>query len=434
MDHRSHSTLEKEGQGALSLLPFSPFLGMCMSVIRPARYNPWLALKDVHYRRFAIGSIISTMGMWMQKIGVAWLAWELSKSPLWLGVIAAADMLPSIFLSSLAGSLADTRDKIKLLRWAQWVAIAQSLLLAALSWMGLITVELLFGLTLVLGISSSLEQPARLSLIREIVPVVYLHTAVTLNALSFNLARFIAPVIAGVLISKINVGVTFAVSAAAIACFSYVLALLRVHRGVVRTEMLAPAGIADGFRYVLGHKALLSTLGLMWVSGMSVGGVLQLLPAVSDTIFERGINGFVELMAASAAGSVVSGTVTLLRPPSRRGIRGIAFAVLLAATSLIALALAPGFYLALVAIFFMSFANMYGGIAGQALLQLESDAGKLGRVMGIYSMIIRGGPAMGSFLIGTTATFVGLAIPLVAVAAIAFACAIFVVLTYPKAT
>ncbi len=391
-----------------------------MSAGKSPRYNPLLALRDLHYRRFAIGSIISVLGMWMQKIGVAWLAWELSRSPFWLGLIAAADMLPSIFLSSYAGSLADAHDKIKVLRRAQSVAIVQSLVLAMLSWAGLTTVEVLFGLTLVLGISSSLEQPARLSLIREIVPPDYLHAAVALNALSFNLARFVGPVIAGALISEVNVGITFAVSGLAIACFSYTLAVIRVQRGMARPAGTMPgSGTADGFRYVLRHRGVLATLGLMGFSGISVGGILQMLPAVADALFARGIDGFVALMAASALGSIVSGTVTLLRPSSSRGVPGIAVAALCATASLVALALVPGFHFALIAIFCMSFANMHAGIAGQALLQLESEPGKLGRVMGIYSMIIRGGPAVGSFLIGAAATFVGMVIPVIGVAALA---------------
>ncbi|CDN57421.1 PimH protein (plasmid) [Neorhizobium galegae bv. officinalis bv. officinalis str. HAMBI 1141] len=391
-----------------------------MSADKVGRYNPLLTLKDPHYRRFAIGSIISVLGMWMQKIGVAWLAWELSKSPFWLGLIAAADMLPSIFLSSFAGSLADAHDKIKVLRSAQSVAILQSVALALLSWLGLTTVEVLLGLTLILGISSSLEQPARLSLIREIVPADYLHAAVAVNALSFNLARFVGPIIAGLLISKVNVGVTFAASAAAIAFFSYALAMIRVQKGIDRpSDGVQRSGTADGFRYVLRHKSLLVTLGLLGMTGISVNGILQMLPAISDALFAKGIDGFVGLMAASAFGSVVSGTITLLRPPSARGLLGIAFAAICATAALAVLALTPNFHLALIAIFCMSFANMYAGIAGQALLQLESEPGKLGRVMGIYSMIIRGGPAVGSFVIGTAATFVGMVIPIVGVAALA---------------
>ncbi|MCQ1853404.1 MFS transporter [Neorhizobium galegae] len=391
-----------------------------MSAAKVGRYNPLLALKDRHYRRFAVGSIVSVLGMWIQKIGVAWLAWELTRSPFWLGLIAAADMLPSIFLSSFAGSLADAHDKIKVLRWAQSVAILQSVALALLSWLGLTTVEVLLGLTLILGISSSLEQPARLSLIREIVPADYLHAAVAVNALSFNLARFVGPIIAGLLISKVNVGTTFAVSAVAIAFFSYALAMIRVQKGIDRpSDIVQRSGAADGFRYVRRHKSLLATLGLLGMTGISVNGILQMLPAISDALFAKGIDGFVGLMAASAFGSVVSGTITLSRPPSARGLLGIAFAAICATAALAVLALTPSFHLALIAIFCMSFANMYAGIAGQALLQLESEPGKLGRVMGIYSMIIRGGPAVGSFIIGTAATFVGMVIPIVGVAALA---------------
>ena len=408
-------------------------LAAAMSVGKPPRYNPLQALRDVHYRRFAVGSIISVLGMWVQKIGVAWLAWELTRSPLWLGLIAAADMLPAIFLSSFAGSMADARDKIKLLRWAQSVAIAQSLTLAVLCWLGLASIEVLLGLTLVLGISSSLEQPARLSLIREIVPPDYLHAAVAVNALSFNLARFVGPVIAGFLISQVNVGVTFAVSAVAMACFSYALALIRVQTKAGRRAHILPASkVADGFRYVFGNKGLFAALGLMAASGMSVGGVLQLLPAVSDNLFSRGIDGFVQLTAASALGSVVSGVITLLRPPQTPSAARIALAALCSAASLAALGLAPRFEIGLIAIFCMSFANMYAGIAGQALLQLDSEPGKLGRVMGIYSMIIRGGPAVGSFVVGATASLVGMVVPVVAVAVLAACYAAIIALTFGR--
>lgn len=404
-----------------------------MSAARVRRYNPLLALTDPHYRRFAIGSIVSVLGMWMQRVGVAWLAWELSKSPFWLGVIAAADMLPAIVFSSFAGSLADSYDKVKVLRSAQTVAIMQSITLALLTWLGMTTIELLLGLTLVVGISSSLEQPVRLSLLREIAPPDYLHAAVALNALSFNVARFVGPILAGALISKLNVGVTFAASAAAIAVFSYALAVIRIRKDPREfSGVSSGSGIAAGFRYVLGNRSMLATLGLMAATGISVNGILQILPAVSEALFAKGIDGFVGLMAASALGSVASGTITLLRPPSTRGAFDIAVATLCAAAALAALALTPAFSVALVAIFCMSFANMSAGISGQALLQLQSEPGKLGRVMGLYSMIIRGGPAVGSFLIGTAATFVGMTVPIAAVAVAAACYAAFTAMAFRR--
>ncbi len=146
-----------------------------------------------NYRLFATGNGISQIGYWIQRVAQSWLAWQLTHSGTWLGLVAAADLIPNVVISPFAGALADRVDRIKLIRLTQLVAILQAWVLAILSFSGIITVDELFGLIFALGFINAFNQPARLALIPSLVDSTSLPSAVALNSLIFNLARFIGP-------------------------------------------------------------------------------------------------------------------------------------------------------------------------------------------------------------------------------------------------
>src|SRR6185437_13169178 len=133
----------------------------------------------------------------MQRFSVGWLAWELSHSPTWLGIVAVADLMPTLLLSPLAGVLADRHDRVRLVSLTQILAMAQAALLALLTYSGAITIASLLALTLALGVINAVNQPARLALIPNLVDRASLPSAVALNALVFNGARFVGPAITG---------------------------------------------------------------------------------------------------------------------------------------------------------------------------------------------------------------------------------------------
>ncbi|MGH7088171.1 MAG: MFS transporter [Stellaceae bacterium] len=88
-----------------------------------------------NYRLFAIGNFVSRNGYWIQRVAQAWLAWELTHSGTWLGLVAAADLVPNIVISPFAGALADRVDRL-----TQLAAITQAWLLAILCFTGVITI------------------------------------------------------------------------------------------------------------------------------------------------------------------------------------------------------------------------------------------------------------------------------------------------------
>ena len=379
-----------------------------------------LAFAGSEYRAYAIGNLISLIGTWLQKVAVGWLAWELTHSGFWLGLVAAADLIPTVFLSPFAGALADRHDKLRLIRITQVAAILQSALLAGLTWAGLTTIGILFVLTISLGVVNALNQPARLALIPNLVGKAALPSAVAINSVIFNIARFIGPAIAGAVIAGPGTAAAFAVNSTTFIAFLVALAWVEPGRG--RPEPSAAPrsflGTAlDGYRYALHHKVI--GLSFLIVSATSVCGrpVVELLPGFADAVFDRGAQGFAWLTAIVGLGAIAGGLFMLDRPPLGRLVRRIVAFVLVIGASLIAFTATKQYWLALPALFATGFSLVVTGVGVQTLVQLRVEAGMRGRVMAIYGMIIRGGPAIGAMLMGGASEAVGLRLP-VAVGAV----------------
>jgi hypothetical protein len=104
--------------------------------------NVVLAFAHRNYRIYAGGNAISLVGIWMQRVAVGWLAWTLTHSGTWLGVMSMAEFFPVVFLSPLAGALADRRDRVGIIRVTQIAGSVEATLLAVLVYTGTITIQL----------------------------------------------------------------------------------------------------------------------------------------------------------------------------------------------------------------------------------------------------------------------------------------------------
>jgi len=181
--------------------------------------NVVLALAHRNYRIYAGGNAVSLVGIWMQRVAVGWLAWTLTHSGTWLGVMSMAEFFPVVFLSPLAGALADRRDRVGIIRVTQIAGSIEATLLAVLVYTNTITIGLLLVLTLLLGVFNAVAQPSRLALIPTLVDRAALPSALAINAIIFNSARFLGPAVAGIVIARVSVGAAFAVNAATYVVF-----------------------------------------------------------------------------------------------------------------------------------------------------------------------------------------------------------------------
>ena len=137
----------------------------------------------------------------MHRIAVSWLAWELTGSAFWVGVVAFCDLAPAVVVSPIAGAIADRADRLRLTMFSQAAIGLNAALIAALVALGWMNIWLLLVLEVLGGIAASFAQPARQSLMPGLVPRADLPAAVALNSLTFNVARFIGPALAGPIIA-----------------------------------------------------------------------------------------------------------------------------------------------------------------------------------------------------------------------------------------
>jgi MFS family permease len=380
------------------------------------------ALRHRNFRIFTAGNAVSLVGTWMQRVVTGWLAWQLTGSGAWLGLIAFADLFPTVLVGPIAGAYADRLDRLWVTKISQALAMLQAVVLFVLTATGLISIWLLLALTLFLGVVAAFNQPARLALIPALVDRSDLAAAVAVNSVVFNLARFLGPAAAGFLIATLGVPVAYAVNA-----LSYVAFLAALARIRLRAEEAAADGksglwaeLVAGIRYTASHRGIATVLLLMIAANVGARPLIELLPGFAVAVFNSGASGLATLTSAVGAGAIVAGLWVGARGGGRLGTIFLASTLLLAVAGA-GFALTDRLWLAVPLLVVNGFAMASMGIAAQTLVQISTDAAMRGRVLSIFGLIFRGGPALGALIMGGASEYVGLRLPVLCGAALVVA-------------
>jgi MFS family permease len=128
-----------------------------------------LPLRNANYGIYALGSGVSLVGTWMQRISIGWLTWELTHSGLWLGIVAFADFIPVMLVGPIAGAAADRWDRLRVIKTSQTLSLLQATVLFVLTATGHMNIGLLVLLTALQGTFVAFNQPARLALVPSLV-------------------------------------------------------------------------------------------------------------------------------------------------------------------------------------------------------------------------------------------------------------------------
>jgi MFS family permease len=282
---------------------------------------------------------------------------------------------------------------------------------------GGMTLWLLILIAAAQGTVLAFDQPSRFKLITQLIHPTQLTAAFAVNSMGFNVARFIGPLIAGVLIAAGHMNLTFLANALSYGLF--VVCLFLVRRPPVPEPQPFSAGQAllprrslladslDGLRYAAGHRGVAAVLLYETVIGVLIRPMNQLLPAFSDTVLRAGADGVAWLNAAAGVGALVGG-VLLAAWGRRMGEFRVLFwgnlAVIAAAFLMAAGTWMP---LALAAMFGLGLTQTGTSIVSQSLMQQQS-ANYRGRLIALQGLTFRLGMPVGAFLLGGLADLVGL--------------------------
>ncbi|HSR55657.1 MAG TPA: MFS transporter [Alphaproteobacteria bacterium] len=367
------------------------------------------ALSHVNFRRFAIGDLVSLIGNWVQRVAVGWLTWELTESGTWLGIMALAELAPSILFAPLGGAFADKADRLKISIVTQGILMGQAAALAALTFSGLIEIWGLLILTGARGCLNAWSHPARQALVPSLVPQGNLAAAVALNSVLFNSARFLGPAVAGVIIAQWDVGHAFLFNTASFVAFLLVLIRLKVPFADTfeRKRQSLVAQLSEGFRYLAGHSGIGPLMFMLLLNASLVRPVGDLLPGFSGAVFHEGATGLAWLTSAMGLGSMIA-AFSIAQRGHVAGLTRLAVAnMLFAALGLVVFSFVPVFMVAVAVLAVVSFAMTITGISCQSLVQNAVEGEFRGRVISVYGVIFRAAPAIGALIIGACSEVFG---------------------------
>ncbi len=371
-------------------------------------------------------SLTCWTGIWIQQIAVDWLAWQLTHSPLWVGILAFCNLAPSVIVSPFAGAIADRMDRVRLTQVTQVVVAVHSATLILLVTTGTIRIEILAFLAVLTGISGSFAQPARQSLVPGMVPRSELPAAVAINSLTWNLGRSVGPGIGGLIVALWGVVPAMAVNCAAylIACASMFMLQLtpESRRGHAPTGSMMRETL-DGLLYVGRHPGMRPLFIFAAVVAVLARPIQEMLPPYVDRVFGQGAAGLATLSSlmgiAAFAGGMAIGLRGRLSGLSMLTVAAGAVVVLGTA----AFVATGSFAVACMIGAVVSAATTMHGISAQTLIQSGTSGQMLGRTLSLWGMIGRAGPALGALIYGSAAELGGLRVPVVIGCAIAlFAC------------
>lgn len=372
------------------------------------------ALRHRGYAIFTAGNLSSMSGEWVQRVGIGWLVWEMTHSASWLGIIACADMLPAVLISPLAGAYSDRMNRLRFVKMAVNLSALQPLVLTLLYFTGLLDIWLILFLALYNGVVGALRQSSWHSVIPYLVDRESLAPAVALGSVTFNLSRFIGPAIAGPMIATVGPGYTFLLNFIALSGYRIGLQFIKLVRDEVKnprsgTNILTET--IEGFRYTIRHPGIAPLIFLLLGSSIGQRPFVDLLPGFAAQVFERGPEALGWMVSLVGLGALLGGLFLAMRP-SVRGQSFIAInAILIGAIGLLIFASSQQFWLALIGLTIAGSSLSLSGVGTMSLVQLAVEDGMRGRVMSIYGLIFRSGPALGTLIMGFAAEYVGLRWP-----------------------
>jgi len=267
------------------------------------------ALHSPLYRRYWLGSLASIGATQLLVLGKGWLVFELSGSPLTLGLLGAAGAIPQILVTLFGGVLADRLDKRKVLMVTSLIISTLLLILAALDFTGVVEVWHVITIAALIGLTSGFDWPARHAFFPSLIDRKHMMSAVALNSVLWQGTRMIMPAIGGIVIAVSSTAVIFLAAAGGFFTMFLVLSSFDIgHRVTQQGKSLHQ--FVEGLRFIGSSRIFVTLIPLTWIVTFFGVSYTQLMPAFAE-ILAVGERGFGFLLSASGVGSV-TGTIFIV--------------------------------------------------------------------------------------------------------------------------
>ena len=368
------------------------------------------ALRHYDFRLFWIGQALSGFGSQFTTVAMAWQIYDLTHSPVQLGLLGLARALPQMGLMLFGGLLADAVDRRRLLMVVQLLQLLVSAGLAVFTALGLMTPTVLFVAAALFAASTGLGNPARQAYVPNLVPREDLGSALAFNSTSQQVASIAGPAIGGVLIGIAGAAPCYAIDAASWLALLAALVMIRTRQPFGGRAAATISALGEGVRFLAGQRLLLTMLALDF-SATFFAGPRALLPIFANDLYHVGPAGLGLLFGATSAGSVISASILGVRGQPRNVGRWVLVGIGAYGVFAMAFAYSPrvpfGFQLGLLLLACMGAGDTLNAVLRMTINQLMTPDELRGRVSAVSNLFTFGGPQLGQFESGVTAAWWG---------------------------
>lgn len=367
------------------------------------------ALESRNFKIFFYGQSISVIGSWLQKTAVSWMVYSITNSVFLLGLVMFFSMIPSLFLSPLAGSFLKKYDRHRTMIVLQFLAMFQAGLMALVFYNKTYNIELIMALTLFQGIINSFDMICRQTMMVEIVDNKdNLANAVALNTSLSNFARIAGPALAGILLHKFGADVCFIgnfLSYIPVICSLFMMRLTYQPKSNHKIKIYEE--FVEGLDYVKNEADMGKMLLLLICNSLFVTSFITLLPVFAKDIFNGDAQIFSWFESAAGIGSLVS-AIYLTNLKQGTDVTKITLAAtLLLGSSMILLSFAQSITIAILCIALCGLGMMAQASSINIYIQLKSASHMRSRSISYFIMAYQGMLPIGSLLIGILSHHIG---------------------------
>ena len=370
------------------------------------KQTPLVAFQYRDFRLLWLGQLISGAGTQMQFVAVNYHIYELTGSPIALGLIGLFRVIPIVLFSLLGGVVVDAVDRRKLLFITQTFMMLTAMALGWLSDSGHITPWAIYALTSLGAAAVAFDNPARQSLLPSLVPRKHFANAVSLNTIAWQGANIAGPALAGIVIERVGIGATY--WANGVSFLAVIVALLLMRIRVVHGEKreVSLGALREGLAFVFGQPLIRATMLLDFIATF-FGAANQLLPIFAKDILGLGAQGLGLLSSASAVGAVAMSSGLSFIPRLRRQGPLLLVAVSLYGVAIAVFGLSRSFWLSFAALAVSGAADILSTVIRQTVRQLVTPDRLRGRMLSVNMIFVMGGPQLGELEAGLAAALVG---------------------------
>ena len=368
-------------------------------------------LRRPAYRRLWSSTIVTAVGSQLTAVAVPKQIYDITGSSAWVGYARFAGLLPLVVFALWGGAIADSMDRRKLLLVTNTGIAVTSLLFWIQAVTGLESVGVLMALLAVQQAFFGLNSPARQASIARLVPKDELPAANALGSTVMQTGLVAGPLLAGALIPVAGLAELYLIDALALCATVwavYRLPALPPLTAAASAAGRAGFGIAEGFRYISLNQVLLLSF-LADIIAMVFGMPRALFPQLAAQTYAPYGEGLAlgMLFAAIPIGAVLGGLMSGTFSRARRHGLMVIVAVIAWGVAITGFGLSANLWVGVAFLAAAGVADMVSMVfRGAILLSAVTDELR-GRMQGVFTVVVAGGPRLADVLHGTAGSALG---------------------------